>query len=222
MALPLVVARALAFRAVTNSGRDRQAATVDFGKVRFKFSLAQGGKGLRKAQRRLDAATKRAAIKAANSVGKQVFAEVVQAMSAESKGSPAAVKRTLIRTAASRRQRRGIAYKIKVRPGRAGQIPVKALKPKFARVKRGSRKGTLTFRQIGGAEATFEGALRTGTGRGASYGLARTRNLRARAIGGVRFGFRKTPAIERIRKKVKPRFRRAFRSKLRQALKTGR
>ena len=222
MALPLVVARSLAFRAVSAFRRDRQAATVDFGKVKFKFSLAQGGRGLRKAERRMAAATKRATIQAANATGKQVFAEVVQAMSAEAKASPAAIKRSLIRKAASRRAtRHGIAYKIRVRPGRAGQIPVKALKTKFSRAKPGSRKGVLSFRQIGGAEATFEGALRTGTGRGASYGLARTRNLKARAIGGVRFGYRRTPAIEKIRKKVKSRFKRAFRSRIRRAMKTG-
>ena len=70
MALPLVVARSLAFRAVSAFGRGRQAATVDFGQVKFKFSLAQGGRGLRKAQRRMAAATKRAAIAAANEIGK--------------------------------------------------------------------------------------------------------------------------------------------------------
>ena len=223
MALPLVVARSLAFRAVSAFRRDRQAATVDFAKIKFKFSLAQGGRGLRKVERRMAAATKRAAIQAANEIGKKVYGELVSTMAAESKASPAAVKRSLIRKAASRRAARGgIAYTIRVRPGRPGSIPAKALKPKFARSKPGSRKGTLTFRQIGGAEATFEGALRSGSGRGVSFGLARTRNLRARAVGGVRFSFRQTPGIERLRKTVRRRFKRAFRSKLRRAMKTGR
>ena len=222
MALPLIVLRSVALRAVSASGRDRVDVSAALGKVRLKFSWAQGGRGLKRAERRRVAATRRAAIQAANATAKQVYGEVVEAMSREAKASAAAVKRTLIRKAASRRAaRHGIAYKIRVRHGRAGSIPVKALKTKFARVKRGSRKGTLTFRQLGGAEATFEGALRTGSGRGASYGLPRTRNLRARAVGGVRFSYRRTPAIERIRKKVKRRFRRAFRSRLRQAMKTG-
>ena len=210
MALPIVLARSLALRAIFASGRDRKGATVDFGKIKLKISWAERGRGLKRAERRRVAGARRASIQAANSVGKQVFAEVVQVMSAEAKASAAAIKRTLIRKAASRRAaRHGIAYKIRVRPGRAGSIPVKDLKTKFNRAKPGSRKGTLSFRQIGGAEATFEGALRTGTGRGASYGLPRTRNLKARAIGGVRFRYRRTPAIERIRKKVKPRFKRA-------------
>ena len=70
MALPLIVLRSVALRAVSASGRDRVDVSAALGKVRLKFSWAQGGRGLRKAERRMAAATKRAAIQAANSVGK--------------------------------------------------------------------------------------------------------------------------------------------------------
>ena len=212
MALPAI---GLALRAVGAFGRARKDATAGVGQVKLKVSLAQGGRGLRRSQRRMTAATQRAAIAASNDVGRKIYAELVEAMSVEAKASSAAVKRTLIRTAASRRQKRKIEYRIKVRPGRAGQIPVKALKTKFRPVKKGSTRGALTFDQLGGEEVTFASVDRFGSGRGAGYGFARTSKLKARAVGGVRFKFRQTPRIERVRKRIKPEFRRAFRARKR-------
>ena len=158
------------------------------------------------------AATKRAAIQAANEIGKKVFAELVPAMAAEAKASPAAIKRSLIRKAASRRAaRHGIAYKIRVRPGRAGQIPVKALKPKFARAEAGLAEGhpDVPADRRRGSDVRGRAPNRHRSGRFVWPGPNPEFEGAGDRRGSVQLP--QNPAIEKIRKKVKPRFKRAFR-----------
>ena len=162
------------------------------------------------------ASAKRAALKAANKTGLELYNALVPIMASEAGASEAAIKKTLIRKAASTRQRGKPVYSIKVRPGRAGQIAIKPLKSaKFERkAKRASSsgRGRLKFKGLRGKIVDLPGIVRVGKGRGAGYAFPETRKRRGRSVGGLKFKYRQTPRIERLRKTTRKRFRKNFRA----------
>ena len=218
MALPVIGVAVALLRANTaaklfgGAGKDTAGAV---GNIRLKVSWAKGGRGIRKAERRMAASAKRAALKAANATGKELYVELVKTMASEAGASEAAIKKTLIRKAASTRQRGKPVYSIKVRPGRAGQVPNQALKSAaFSRKKKrasSSGRGRLKFKGLRGKIVDLPGIVRVGKGRGAGYAFPETRKRRGRSVGGLKFKYRQTPKIERLRKTTKPKFKRHFR-----------
>ena len=224
MAAPLALLGAFGARAAAAAARfalvqalkATKGSAVKIPPPKLTFKLAQNGRGIRKAERRMAASAKRAALKAANATGKELYVELVKTMASEAGASEAAIKKTLIRKAASTRQRGKPVYSIKVRPGRAGQVPIQALKSAaFSRKKKrasSSGRGRLKFKGLRGKIVDLPGVVRVGKGRGAGYAFPETRKRRGRSVGGLKFKYRQTPRIERLRKTTRKRFRKNFRA----------
>ena len=100
MALPVIGVAVALLRANTASklfGGARKDATGALGNIRLTFKLSKGGRGIRKAERRMAASAKRAAMLAANATGRELYEALVPIMATEAGASEAAIKKTLIR-----------------------------------------------------------------------------------------------------------------------------
>ena len=215
MALPLIVARSLALRAVRASGRDREDVSGAVGKIQFRFSLAQGGKGLRRWADKGKKNVQTAAYRATNKTGRwgrtQIKREVAKLLNISQKSLRSKEYRS------SSRRRPVYRYTIFRR-----EYHIRELRSvRFHAYKGGGGAGKLRYRAYGKRIVLDRVVKRPGSKGDKYLLLPKTTTGRPSRVMGpwVKKDYR---APRRFKREIPKRFRREFRRQIKMLGKRGR
>ena len=201
-------------RAVSASGRDRVDATADFGKVKFKFSLAQGGRGLRRWADKGKKNVQTAAYRATNKTGRwgrtQVKREVAKLLNISQKSLRSKEYRS------SSRRRPAYRYTIFRR-----EYHIRELRSVRFHAYKGGDVGKLRYRAYG-KKIVLDRVMKRSGSRGVEYMLLPkvATGRPARVMGPwVKKDYREP---RRFKREIPKRFRREFRRQIKMLGKRGR
>ena len=188
--------------------------------IKFSFKWSQGGRGIRRAAKRIADRTRKATARTANIVGKAVRIEAREAL-AKQLGVPPAVVRRVESVRPAYQGSKTPAYTIS---WTAKGLPVRRAKATKFEPYKGSKRGKgqrgrlVTRHWRAGKRIVLEGVVRIGRGRGAGFALAETSRHDERGVGGPKVSRGSRPsrsALDPIRKIIPRRFKREFRAQLR-------
>ena len=181
--------------------------------IKITVSLSEGGRGIRRALKRIERRTARAALMTSNRLGKEVRVEARNALAKQLDVTPAWVRKYEKARAAYKRSKTP-AYTVSWRPDR---MPVARVRSKqfTAYPKTGGKRGKLSLRLWkSGRRVVLEGVEK----RGKAFVLPASGGRPERAVGGPRITRGSAPsnaALNPIRKGLKKRWKREFRRQLR-------